>query len=86
MGRIVALAVERWQITLVAVLMVVMLGISSFRSIPRSVDPHFPIAVNVVTIILPGADAQAMEETVAKPIEDVLQGLDIKRRRGRHQH
>lgn len=76
MGRIVALAVERWQITLVAVVMVVMLGISSFRSIPRSVDPHFPIAVNVVTIILPGADAQAMEETVAKPIEDVLQGLD----------
>ena len=76
MGSIVSLAVKRWQITLVAVLMVVMLGISSFLSIPRSVDPHFPIAVNVVTVILPGADALAMEETVAKPIEDVLQGLD----------
>lgn len=76
MGTLVSLAVQRWQITLVAVIMVVMLGISSFLSIPRSVDPHFPIAVNVVTVILPGADASAMEETVAKPIEDVLQGLD----------
>ncbi|MFX8063392.1 efflux RND transporter permease subunit, partial [Acinetobacter baumannii] len=30
----------------------------------------------VVIVNLPGADAADMEETVAKPIEDQLQGLD----------
>lgn len=71
-----ALAVRNWQVTLVAFLLVIMLGISAFLSIPRSVDPHFPTSIAVVTVVLPGADAAEMEETVAKPIEDVLQGLD----------
>lgn len=57
-------------------LLLAALGISAFLSIPRSVDPHFPIPTAVVTVVLPGADAADMEETVAKPIEDVLQGLD----------
>ncbi len=74
--NLAALAVQRWQITLVAFLLLVTLGISAFLTIPRSVDPHFPITVSIVTAILPGADAAEIEETVAKPIEDVLQGLD----------
>ncbi len=74
--NITAFAVHRWQVTLVAFLLVAMLGVSAFLSIPRSVDPHFPISTVIVTVILPGADAADMEETVAKPLEDVLQGLD----------
>ena len=77
--NLTALAVRNWQITLVTFLLVAVLGISSFLSIPRSVDPHFPTAISVVTVVLPGADAAEMEETVAKPIEDVLQGLDYVR-------
>lgn len=69
-------AVRRWQITLVAFLLFALLGINAFLSIPRSVDPHFAIESTIVTAVLPGADAAEMEETVAKPIEDVLQGLD----------
>ncbi|MGH6615480.1 efflux RND transporter permease subunit [Sphingomonas sp.] len=74
--NLTAFAVRQWQVTLVAFLLLAMLGISAFLSIPRSVDPHFPNAVTVVTVVLPGADAAEMEETVAKPIEDALQGLD----------
>jgi multidrug efflux pump subunit AcrB len=77
--NLTALAVRNWQITLVAFLLVAVLGISAFLSIPRSVDPHFPTPISIVTVILPGADAAEMEETVAKPIEDVLQGLDYVR-------
>ncbi len=77
--NITALAVQRWQITLVAFLLTIVMGVSAFLSIPRSVDPHFSIAVTITTVILPGADAAEMEETVAKPIEDVLQGLDYVR-------
>ncbi len=74
--NITRFAVERWQVTLVAFLLLATLGVSAFLSIPRSVDPHFPIPSAVVTVVLPGADAADMEETVAKPIEDALQGLD----------
>ncbi len=74
--NVTAFAVRNWQATLVAFLLLAILGVSAFLSIPRSVDPHFPISTAITTVILPGADAAAMEETVAKPIEDLLQGLD----------
>ena len=68
--------ITRWQLTLVMFLLLALLGASSLLTIPRAVDPHFPIpAVNIIAV-LPGADAQDMEETVAKPIEEVTQGLD----------
>ncbi|MFM9851252.1 MAG: efflux RND transporter permease subunit [Sphingomonadaceae bacterium] len=74
--NIIALAVRNWQFTLVAFLLAALLGVQSFLSIPRSVDPHFPFTLVVATVVLPGADAAEVEETVTKPIEDVLQGLD----------
>lgn len=76
MINITALAVRRWQFTLVAFLLIAVLGINAFLNIPRSVDPHFPIETTIVTTVLPGADAAEIEETVSRPIEDVLQGLD----------
>ncbi|MFC0588058.1 efflux RND transporter permease subunit [Novosphingobium aquiterrae] len=69
-------AVRHWQLTLVAFLLAALLGVQSFLSIPRSVDPQVPFAAAITTAVLPGADAAEVEETVAKPIEDVLQGLD----------
>lgn len=74
--NITALAVRNWQATLVAVLLVITLGVSAFLGIPRSVDPQVSFPLSIVTVVLPGADAAEVEETVAKPIEDVLQGLD----------
>ncbi len=69
-------AVRRWQLTLVGFILVCLLGVNSLMSIPRAVDPYFPIPFTIVTAVLPGADAADVEETVAKPIETVLQGLD----------
>ncbi len=74
--NLTAFAVRRWQVTMLIFLLLAALGAQAFLSIPRSVDPHFPISVTVVTVVLPGADAAEIEETVAKPIEDDLQGLD----------
>lgn len=68
--------ISRWQLTSIIFTLLVLLGIAALINIPKAVDPHFPIpAVNIIAI-QPGADARDMEETVAKPIEDVLQGLD----------
>ena len=69
-------AVKRWQITLVAFALLFAIGLSSFLTIPRSVDPHFPSPFINVVAIVPGAEPSDMETTIAKPIEDVLQGLD----------
>ena len=68
--------ISRWQLSSVIFILLALLGVSALFGIPKAVDPHFPIpAVNIIAI-QPGADAQEMEETVAKPIEDVIQGLD----------
>ena len=71
-----ALAVRNWQVMLIAFVAATLLGISAFLNIPRSVDPHFPTAFVIVTVVAPGLDAANVEETIAKPIEIALQGLD----------
>ena len=69
-------AVKRWQITLVAFALLFAIGLSSLLTIPRSVDPHFPSPFINVVATVPGAEPSDMETTIAKPIEDVIQGLD----------
>jgi len=68
--------ISRWQLTLIMFLLLAAMGANALISIPRSVDPHFPIPIIGIVAVQPGADAQDMEETVAKPIEDVLQSLE----------
>lgn len=74
--NIINAAIVRWQITLVVFALLVAIGLSSFASIPRSVDPHFPSPFIIVVATVPGAEPSDMETTIAKPIEDVLQGVD----------
>lgn len=76
MNGIIRFAIQRWQITLVVFLALAALGLSAFFSIPRSVDPHFPSPFISVIANVPGAEPADMESTIAKPIEDVIQGLD----------
>jgi multidrug efflux pump subunit AcrB len=75
-NAIIRFAIQRWQITLVVFLALAALGTSAFLTIPRSVDPHFPSPFISVIANVPGAEPADMETTIAKPIEDVIQGLD----------
>lgn len=74
--NLIAMAVRRWQLTTVVFLLFAALGLQAFLSIPRSADPHFPVPTIVTVVALPGADASEIEETVAKPIEEAVQGID----------
>ena len=74
--NLAAFTISRWQLSLVAFMLLAALGLTSLLTIPRSVDPHFPIPVVTVIIALPGADAADIEQTIAKPIEEVLRGID----------
>jgi multidrug efflux pump subunit AcrB len=72
----IAFAVHRWQLTLVVFGLIAALGAQAFLTIPRSVDPHFKAPFVLIIAILPGADPADIEQTVAKPIEIALAGLD----------
>jgi multidrug efflux pump subunit AcrB len=69
-------AVRRWQFTLVAFGLLVMLGVNALMSVPRSEDPHFPTPIVVIRAVLPGAEPSEMEQLVVDPIEDAVDGLD----------
>ncbi len=76
LDRLIAASVQRWQVTLIVFALLAALGLQAFLAIPRSVDPHFKVPVVFIVAFQPGADPEDMEQTVAKPIEDVLSGLD----------
>jgi multidrug efflux pump subunit AcrB len=71
-----AFFVRRWQFTLVAFALLAMLGLNALLTIPHAEDPHFPIPIVIVRAVLPGATPSEMEQLVAKPIEDAVDGLD----------
>ena len=68
--------IRRYQFTLVAFAMLVALGLTSFRNIPRQEDPHFPVARFRINVLYPGAEPQEIERLVVKPLEDRLSELD----------
>ncbi len=68
--------VVQWQFTLLMFALFAALGISAFLTVPRSEDPQFPIPIIVVRVVLPGATPADMEQQIARPIEDELNGLD----------
>ncbi len=76
MHALIAFAVHRWQATLLVFALVAALGVQAFFSIPRSVDPQFVAPFVQIIAILPGADPADVEQTVTKPIEEALAGLD----------
>ncbi|MGB5948525.1 MAG: efflux RND transporter permease subunit [Parvibaculum sp.] len=76
LGKISGFFVRNWQFTLVLFGLLVMMGVNSFKSIPRAEDPDFPIPFAVVTAVMPGADPADMEKLVVRPIEDAVNGLD----------
>ena len=74
--KIAEIAIRKWQLTLVLFALLIALGYSALTSIPRAVDPHFPLPVVVVIAGQPGADAAEIEQTIVKPIEEIIQGLE----------
>jgi len=74
--KIAKFAVERPQLTLVVFAMLVAIGVSALRTIPRSEDPSFPMPIYFVTAVHPGATPRDLEELVVDPIEDRVRELD----------
>jgi multidrug efflux pump subunit AcrB len=76
MQAITRFFVDRWQFTLILFAMLLALGFGSLMSIPKSEDPIVSFPGVSVVVILPGADAEQMERTIAIPLETALNGLE----------
>ncbi len=74
--HIAEVAIRRWQLTLVLFVLLCALGFSAFQNVPRAVDPHFSMPVVSIVASQPGADAAEIEQTITKPVEELLQGLE----------
>jgi multidrug efflux pump subunit AcrB len=74
--RITELSVRRWQLTVLAFLMLAALGVTSWLTIPRAEDPTFPAPIYTVIAVYPGAGPTDLEQLVVDPIEEKLRGLD----------
>jgi multidrug efflux pump subunit AcrB len=58
------------------VVMLCLLGIASYLSMARQEDPSFPQRAGLVTVIYPGATAEAVERLVLDPLSDELSQVE----------
>ncbi len=78
--RLPRIAIENHQFTTVVVLLLLIVGIASFLTMPRSEDPQFKLPISFAIAIYPGATPGDIERLVIDPIEEALNELeDIKR-------
>ncbi len=70
------LAIEQYQFTLVMVLLLTLMGVASYYSMPRSEDPQFDFAAASIVALYPGANPTDMEQLVADPIEAFVNELE----------
>lgn len=77
--RLPKFAIENHQFTIVIIVLLVLSGIVSFMTMPRSEDPKInPKGTNIIAVY-PGATPEDLEELVVDPIEEAVNEIeDIK--------
>jgi len=73
-------AIRNAQFTLTIVLLMVLLGIVSYKLMPRSEDPQFDLPITLIEVIYPGASPSDIESLVINPLEEEISEIEnIKR-------
>jgi len=70
------LAIRNHQFTVTMILLLVMVGVISLMTMPRSEDPMVTPPGSNIVVIYPGASPEDLEELVVDPIEEELNELD----------
>lgn len=63
------LAIGNAQFTLTIVLLMVLVGIVSYFTMPRSEDPQFDLPITLIEVVYPGASPLDIESLVVNPLE-----------------
>ena len=78
--RLPELAIKNHQFTIVIVILLILIGIVTFITMPRSEDPQNDMPGTMIRITYPGASPEDLEQLVVDPIEEILNELeDIKK-------
>jgi multidrug efflux pump subunit AcrB len=70
------LAIDNYPFTLVVFIMLLVMGVASIITMPRTEDPPMDIPGASVIVIYPGGNPIDLEELIANPIEESLNELD----------
>ena len=70
------LAVRNHQFTWVVCSLLLMLGVVSFFTMPRSEDPQFDFSAAIIKVVNPGTTPLDMEKLVVDPLESAINELD----------
>ncbi|MRI33478.1 AcrB/AcrD/AcrF family protein [Endozoicomonas sp. OPT23] len=74
--RLPALAIKNRRFTLIAMLLLILLGLVSLQNMPRSEDPQFEFPATMIQAVYPGTNPMDMEKLIVDPIEEVINELD----------
>ncbi len=70
------LAIENYQFTLTAFVLLLIMGLASFLSMPQREDPALAIANVLVISVYPGANPEDVESQVVDVLEESIKELD----------
>lgn len=68
-------AIDKNRITAVALVLIVLAGINTFRTMPRAEDPGFTIRWALITTDFPGASPERVEYLVTDKLEKAIQEM-----------
>lgn len=72
----IAAYLRNQRLFILLVLMITIIGIVSFMSLPRVLNPQIKIPIVIVSTVLPGAAPNDVESLVTIPIEDSLKNVN----------
>ena len=68
-------AIEKNRITVIALILLLFAGISTFKTMPRAEDPGFTIRWAIITTDFPGASPERVEMLVTDKLEKAIQEM-----------
>ena len=70
------IAIENAKFTLIIFVLLILLGVQAFLTMPRTEDPTVYVPGGSVIVIYPGASPNDLEQLVAFPVEEAINELD----------
>ena len=70
------LVLQKPRLVLLVISMLCLSGLASFRNMARQEDPQFPSRNGLITVLYPGATAEALERLVLEPLEDEISQVE----------
>ncbi|PKB82236.1 MAG: hypothetical protein BZY88_05090 [SAR202 cluster bacterium Io17-Chloro-G9] len=76
MSFLTGLALKRLSVTILVIILLLVAGVSTFRSLERELFPEFEFPNISISTVYPSANPDAVMRDVTEPIEEAIEGMD----------